>query len=227
VDAQTFDRFVATVAKHPNRRAALRLIAGGLLGAVLTRRGVASTLAQRPDGDGDGLYDDDETDVYGTDPNNSDSDGDGIDDGQEVFDGTDPLTPNGGGGAPPPPAPVGCDAGLTDCGGICVDLATSNANCGACGAACAEFVNCSSGQCGGVIAPPPPPVTCAPGLANCGTYCANTSQDAANCGLCGWDCGSRDLYFCYQGFCVNYCEVGTRRCTNEIFCRSFNEPCPA
>jgi hypothetical protein len=205
VDAQTFDRFVAIVAKHPNRRAALRLIAGGLLGAMLTRGGIASTLAQRPDGDGDGLYDDDETDVYGTDPNNPDSDGDGIDDGQEVFDGTDPLTPNGGGAPPqgggvPPPADTGVD---------CVTHPE---------------------QCGIVQAPPDgvilTGVTCDPGLANCGTYCANIYQDAANCGVCGWDCGSRDLYFCYQGFCVNYCDVGTRRCTNEIFCRPANEPCP-
>ena len=42
------------------------------------------------DSDGDGLYDVDETDVYGTDPENPDTDGDGVDDGQEVFDGTDP-----------------------------------------------------------------------------------------------------------------------------------------
>ena len=34
------------------------------------------------------------------------------------------------------PAPV-CDAGLTDCGGSCVDLSSDNNNCGACGANCA------------------------------------------------------------------------------------------
>lgn len=49
---------------------------------------------ERPDADGDGLYDDDETDVYGTDPDNPDTDGDGADDGQEVFDGSDPLDPS-------------------------------------------------------------------------------------------------------------------------------------
>jgi len=44
-----------------------------------------------PDADGDGLSDQDETDVYGTNPNVSDSDGDGLSDGQEVrFIGTDP-----------------------------------------------------------------------------------------------------------------------------------------
>ncbi|CAN0478815.1 unnamed protein product, partial [Phaeothamnion confervicola] len=45
------------------------------------------------DSDGDGLYDSDETTVYLTDPANADSDGDGYDDGQEVFDGTNPLDP--------------------------------------------------------------------------------------------------------------------------------------
>jgi hypothetical protein len=46
---------------------------------------------QRPDRDGDGLFDDDETDVYGTDPDNSDTDNDDVDDGKEVWIGTDPT----------------------------------------------------------------------------------------------------------------------------------------
>ena len=46
---------------------------------------------ERPDTDSDGLFDDDETDVYGTDPNAADTDGDGADDGAEVFYGTDPT----------------------------------------------------------------------------------------------------------------------------------------
>ena len=50
--------------------------------------------AQRADTDKDGLFDDDETNVYGTNPAVADTDGDGPDDGQEVFDGTDPLDPN-------------------------------------------------------------------------------------------------------------------------------------
>lgn len=51
-------------------------------------------VTERPDTDGDGLYDDDETGVYSTDPFRSDTDGDGSDDGQEVFDGTNPLAPD-------------------------------------------------------------------------------------------------------------------------------------
>ena len=65
------------------------------IGAGMQSPGLAPYLSQRePDRDGDGLYDDDERNVYGTDPGNPDTDGDGPDDGQEVYDGTDPLTPN-------------------------------------------------------------------------------------------------------------------------------------
>ena len=49
---------------------------------------------ERSDRDADGLYDDDETDVYGTDPDNQDTDGDGDDDGLEVFNETNPNDPD-------------------------------------------------------------------------------------------------------------------------------------
>jgi len=45
---------------------------------------------QRPDRDGDGLFDEDETNVYRTNPDDSDTDGDDVSDGQEVFNETDP-----------------------------------------------------------------------------------------------------------------------------------------
>jgi hypothetical protein len=48
------------------------------------------------DTDGDGLTDFEV--VFGLDPLNPDTDGDGVGDGQELLDGTDPLTPNFGGG---------------------------------------------------------------------------------------------------------------------------------
>lgn len=47
------------------------------------------------DTDGDGLTDDDETDLYGTDRMNPDTDGDGLMDGEEIFTTiTDPLDPD-------------------------------------------------------------------------------------------------------------------------------------
>jgi hypothetical protein len=50
--------------------------------------------AERADRDGDGLYDDDETNVYGTDPGVFDTDNDGPGDGEEVYYGTDPNDTN-------------------------------------------------------------------------------------------------------------------------------------
>lgn len=46
------------------------------------------------DSDGDGLSNADEINIYGTDPNKFDTDGDGVGDGQEVFNGTNPLDPS-------------------------------------------------------------------------------------------------------------------------------------
>lgn len=43
------------------------------------------------DSDGDGLTDFEESNQYGTNPNNSDTDGDGFSDGDEVKNGYDPL----------------------------------------------------------------------------------------------------------------------------------------
>ena len=50
------------------------------------------------DADGDGLYDADETGVYGTNPYVFDTDGDGSGDGTEVFYGSDPRTAGGSSG---------------------------------------------------------------------------------------------------------------------------------
>lgn len=45
------------------------------------------------DSDGDGLSDDDEKNVYRTDPNRKDTDRDGREDGSEVKNGTNPRIP--------------------------------------------------------------------------------------------------------------------------------------
>jgi hypothetical protein len=46
------------------------------------------------DFDGDGITDDDEIDIYGTDPDKADTDGDGVSDGEEIRFGTDPAYPD-------------------------------------------------------------------------------------------------------------------------------------
>lgn len=69
----------------------------------------------RVDSDGDGLYDDDEWNIYGTDAGARDSDGDGAGDGEEVYFGTDPLAPPPTGGAGGSAAPCTyCDNGIGD-----------------------------------------------------------------------------------------------------------------
>jgi hypothetical protein len=85
---------------------------------------------------------------------------------------------------------LGCDAGLTDCGGSCVDLTSDNNNCGACGNACGEGMYCNSfGECdpsggGGTITTP----VCAEGLTYCGGACVDLGSDPNNCGGCGAGC---------------------------------------
>jgi hypothetical protein len=56
--------------------------------------------------------------------------------------------------APAPPAPTpgpSCDAGRSDCDGLCVDLATDAAHCGACATACPAPLHatarCVLGRC--------------------------------------------------------------------------------
>lgn len=153
MDGQKFDRWVADAARRRNRRSTLRLLAGGVIGGLFAVRTLVPAAAQRPDGDDDGLFDDDEAFVYGTDPINPDTDGDGVDDGAEVYYGTDPLSAPGGGVVVPVPggggvvnpggglnerpnATGGCDAGLTICSGFCVDVSNDFYNCGFCSNPC-------------------------------------------------------------------------------------------
>lgn len=73
---------------------------------------VAFFIADNPDLDGDGVTNDDEVNIHGTDPNDPDTDDDGIDDGDEVAGGSDPLDP-----CDPNPLNDNCDSdndGLSD-----------------------------------------------------------------------------------------------------------------
>jgi hypothetical protein len=181
MDARTFDRWTAAVVHHPARRDVLRWLAAGLVSGLLTRRAATPIRAwQRPDRDGDGLFDDDETEVYGTNPDVFDTDGDGAGDGEEIFNRdqglpgpTDPLTPQGGAPPPPPPPPPDDGEFCPDCG-LLDELPEG------------DFT-----------------VDCAAGLTKCpGIGCVDLQFDAANCGFCGWNCGNPNLNFCFLGACA-------------------------
>jgi hypothetical protein len=204
--ARTFDRLTTEVARRQTRRSLLGVLAGGLIAGLRAHHRITPAhAAQRPDRDGDGLYDDDEVEVYGTNPDVFDTDGDGVGDGEEVYLGTDPRTPAGGNG--------GCPEGQAACGGVCIDITADSANCGGCGFVCAGGESCSSGVC---LAPAPSSdLKCAAqGLTNCGGYCSNTYSDSANCGTCGNSCAPGAI--CSSGVCQGGCLVLGSQCVYGV-----------
>lgn len=102
--------------------------------------------------------------------------------------------------APPIVVDAGFDAcpiGTTLCGDECVDVATDNANCGKCGAACTNGWACKAGACS---------IGCSMGQTWCGA-CVDTLTDTSNCGSCGNGCAMGDQ--CMQGVC---CQAGKTIC---------------
>lgn len=213
MDAQHFDDLVAQAARRPSRRSAMRLLTAGLLGALLP---ATTRAAQRSDRDNDGLFDDDETNVYGTDPDIPDSDGDTRDDGQEVFDGTNPLV-NENAPPPPPADPAPAPPPAQTCSGL--------------GGVCAQFSDCCPGEyvqccfnasgigdcqdvsltsfiCTGYANVPA--TGCGVGLTNCGGFCTNLSTDNGNCGACGQSCAINAS--CKAGTCAQICSGGLTSC---------------
>lgn len=88
-----------------------------------------------------------------------------------------------------------CPSGWGECSpGVCANLATTAANCGACGATCPTHARCDRGSCVS-----PSGLTCPPTMADCDnnpmTGCeAQLWADHTNCGTCGNNCRSRGLY---------------------------------
>jgi hypothetical protein len=93
MEAQSYDRPTSATAQRRNPHLVLRILGCGALAAMLSV-GAVGIASARTDSDGDGLYNDDETSVYHTNPNIADTDGDGSSDGEEVYLGTNPLAAN-------------------------------------------------------------------------------------------------------------------------------------
>ncbi len=183
MDTRTFDRLAAEAARCPTRRATFRLLAGGLLAALLPAR-VAR--AQRPDRDGDGLYDDDESNVYGTDPDDPDTDGDSLNDGYEVYIGNDPLVRDFGGAGTDRDGDGLYDIDETSVYGTNPDVADTDGD----GVDDGEEVYLGTD-----------PRSRCNGLTDCGGICADLLADDSNCGACGVACQFYER--CTNGACDN------------------------
>ncbi len=123
----------------------------------------------------------------------------------------------------PPKMDGSCDMGLTACNNVCRDLTVDEANCGACGHACAQGEQCDNGACKAKcnIACMAVNATatcgkngmceitsCSPGFGDCDAQyndgCeVNLETDDNNCGSCGTACGNGKA--CKNGMCADAC----------------------
>ena len=123
-----------------------------------------------------------------------------------------------------------CESGLTDCGGVCVDLQSDLNNCGACGEICESGlvpVECRSGVC--------ERATCPVGIEYCGAVdgCRDLSSDPEHCGACANPCASG---VCNGGICAagGSCAEGQAdcggvcvdTCCNNQHCGACGNVCP-
>lgn len=97
-----------------------------------------------------------------------------------------------------------CQPGLTACNGMCVNLQTDSASCGACGVACTAPAVCANGNCN---------EACATGYQKCGASCSNLMTDAAHCGSCDKVCDAGVP--CFGGVCG--CPQGVLFCQGQCF----------
>jgi hypothetical protein len=106
-----------------------------------------------------------------------------------------------------PCGPAPCAAPKICCGGSnCVDLTSSDQNCGACGKQCAPPLSCSNGACAckGKV--------CGATDQCCANGCANLANDPSNCGTCGKVCAAGES--CQAGTC--FC--GGTQCSSAQGC---------
>ncbi len=92
-----------------------------------------------------------------------------------------------------------CKRGFTPCGGLCVNLRSDSAHCGACFNACEAEETCHRAQC---VAPgtEPEPGPCGSNQRLCEEVCRTVTSDVEHCGDCGLRCP--EGAYCAEGFCV-------------------------
>ncbi len=103
-----------------------------------------------------------------------------------------------------------CDRGAISCGGQCVDVVSSNENCGACGTRCAADEVCRDGMCAlvpGECRPACPGLQrCVEGRClcvvgtTCGSACVDVMTDPTYCGSCFERCSAAAT--CVDGECT-------------------------
>ncbi|WP_437600519.1 MXAN_6577-like cysteine-rich protein [Sorangium sp. So ce590] len=107
-------------------------------------------------------------------------------------------------------APNPCTDRQSQCGGLCVDIQTSDEHCGGCGNACEAEHRCAEGRCvedddlgegGGTDG-------CSEGWAECGGRCVDLEADPRNCGDCEVRCAAEQV--CEDGACA--CAAGLTEC---------------
>lgn len=100
-----------------------------------------------------------------------------------------------------------CPGQQVRCGGVCVDLQTSQTNCGLCGYACAQ-TPCIAGEC----------TFCPLDQTLCNDQCVDTSVDPAHCGGCGQVCESGACRFgeCKETTSGHIVVIGHNFQTNNV-----------
>lgn len=124
----------------------------------------------------------------------------------------------------------GCPPHKTECGGVCTNLHSDAANCGACGNACTSNQVCRQGACvprsfgstGRNVTYDAASVSRSfhtdsngcHGKTSCGGVCANLQTDGANCGSCGRACSPGQV--CEHGACAaRVYDINKVHCAND------------
>jgi hypothetical protein len=108
----------------------------------------------------------------------------------------------------PPAGSADCASGQAFCGGACIDTSADSANCGNCGVACPDGVECNAGTCD---------LTCDTGMGPCGNECVDNLTDPSHCGQCSNACetAANQVATCDAGSCVIACADGFGDCNDD------------